>query len=147
MPISSATDDHFLKIHPQHESPCGQLETCKGFTLMPRTGSSASGRQDLGRATSPVGCRELCQAKTEANGKPVTESNPGRPAPAQRLAVMPGRHCLLTNQVWDTDQGTMCNGAGRVTGRSSSSLGGLIAVFVVAGGHDPAAGISRVVIR
>ena len=35
-----------------------------------------------------VGSRELCQPRTEADGKPVTESNLNLRAPAQRAAVI-----------------------------------------------------------
>ena len=37
-----------------------------------------------------VGSRELCQPRTEADGKPVTESNLSLRAPAQRAAVRSG---------------------------------------------------------
>ena len=53
---------------------------------LPRTGSNAAARQDLGRAKWSVASCELCEPSTEADLKPVTESNltlraPGRKDP------------------------------------------------------------------
>ena len=41
---------------------------------MPQTGSSAAGRAGSWPCYVSVGGRELCQPKTEADGKPITES-------------------------------------------------------------------------
>ena len=51
---------------------------------MPRTGSSAHGHdKDFGHATWSVGSGELRQPGTEADGKPVTESNLSLRVPAR----------------------------------------------------------------
>ena len=49
-------------------------------------GRAPQARQDLGRATWSVRSRELCRARAEADGKPVTESKPASCASAQRAA-------------------------------------------------------------
>jgi len=47
-----------------------------------------AGRETLAMPTWSVGSRDLCQPRTEADGKPVTESNLSLRAPAQRAAVV-----------------------------------------------------------
>jgi hypothetical protein len=44
--------------------------------------------------TWSVGSRDLCQPRTQADGKPVTESNLSLHAPAQRAAVLGGSPSL-----------------------------------------------------
>ena len=64
--------------------------------LSRRQGRPQQVRQDLGHATWSVGGRELCQPRTQADGKPVTESNLTLRSCAQVAAVIwsPNLGCL-----------------------------------------------------
>ena len=67
------------------------VNTCVSkYPHMPRTGSSAAGWHDPGRASWSTGSRERSRRRTETDGKPVTQSNLSLRAPAQVAAVTCG---------------------------------------------------------
>jgi hypothetical protein len=56
--------------------------TLTGRTLIRGQGRAALARRNIGHATWTVASRELCRPRTDANEKPLAESNLSRRVPA-----------------------------------------------------------------
>jgi hypothetical protein len=84
---------------------------CRGQGRVPRA------RQDLGHTTWPVGNGELCQLRTDAGGKPVTESNLSLRAARAKTR----RYVWLSRGEGDPSCGAIVGHSARLAGAASWS--------------------------